>query len=170
MRDHYKDYHKEDLGHAKSTKNGKELSQRDYKRAQKAWWAERQVDPLWWRCPKDLVRIYVEEGGWECPVESCKMACESDRIAARDQKSGRAASGYDGLYEDDEGGYTSSAHCASCNGTAYVYNLAGDWENCPRGCVAVGSEQQSAAAYCAEGSWNSGVAYEPEYSSAYSRS
>ncbi|KAG9235133.1 hypothetical protein BJ875DRAFT_345642, partial [Amylocarpus encephaloides] len=79
-RDHYKDYHKEDLGTYKMARAGsknKEVSEV----MQRAWQDERICDPSWWRCSKCLDRVWIENSKWQCP--RCNKSCEQGRIERR---------------------------------------------------------------------------------------
>lgn len=82
LRDHYKNYHFEDLGRAK--KNEK-MSLEERQRAEEIWQLERRIDANWWRCPHDLIRIHIAEKGFIC--DTCNQPCEQERITAR-QKNG----------------------------------------------------------------------------------
>lgn len=126
LRDHYRDYHKEDIGGSKATRKSKDPGQ-----ALEDWWAERIVKSSWWRCPKDLKRVRVEVDGFECP--DCKTACDQDRVKAREKESGEVESGYVGYSKDTACG----GDCLTCNSTGYVMDLAGIWEYCPKNCVKV---------------------------------
>ena len=136
MRDHYKDYHKEDVGHPKCTRNnGKDMHRKERRKAEAEWWDERKIDPHWWRCPKCLVRIKVDEKSWECDV--CKLPCENERIdarqqiAARQQKSQKSTV-YPATHEP---GYGRPA-CLACNEYGYVDSRMGYWDVCPSMCAA----------------------------------
>ena len=78
-RDHYKEFHKEDMGTFKSPKTNVDKTTLQKKELQ--WKNERVITPDWWRCPKCLDRIYVESEGWQC--KTCKRECEPHRIQAR---------------------------------------------------------------------------------------
>ena len=66
-RDHYRDYHKEDL--VKRGLNPERVAE---------WLRARPgVDLRWWRCDKCLKRVIVETNGWECP--ECNRPCEIER-------------------------------------------------------------------------------------------
>ncbi|EHK98473.1 hypothetical protein M7I_5718 [Glarea lozoyensis 74030] len=56
-RDHYKEFHKEDIGSYKGAKNNIDKAQ--WQAKQQQWADERQIKPEWWRCPRCLDRIYV---------------------------------------------------------------------------------------------------------------
>ncbi|CAJ2503321.1 Uu.00g107150.m01.CDS01 [Anthostomella pinea] len=71
-RDHYRDYHNEDL-----TRRGSSKENRD-------WWKSRNVDAKWWRCTKCLRRISIENKGFECA--RCKTTCEAERRNVRGYK------------------------------------------------------------------------------------
>ncbi|KAI1085311.1 hypothetical protein F5B20DRAFT_575778 [Whalleya microplaca] len=68
-RDHYRDYHNEDILRRGANNESNE------------WWQSRNVDRKWWRCPKCLSRIYVKSDGFDCA--KCKTKCESDRRKLR---------------------------------------------------------------------------------------
>jgi hypothetical protein len=68
LRNHLRDYHKEDLP-KKGTKSTAE------------WLRERNVQPKWWRCYTCLIRIEIRRDGFVCP--SCNQFCESGRQSLR---------------------------------------------------------------------------------------
>lgn len=68
-REHYRDYHNEDILRRGSHKETKE------------WWKNRNVDSKWWRCAKCLSRISIDSNGFECA--KCKTACEPERQRLR---------------------------------------------------------------------------------------
>jgi len=69
LRNHLRDYHKEDLP-KKGTKSTVE------------WLRERNVQPKWWRCYTCLIRIEIRRHGFVCP--SCNQVCESERQSLRE--------------------------------------------------------------------------------------
>ncbi|KAI2467009.1 hypothetical protein F4781DRAFT_328172 [Annulohypoxylon bovei var. microspora] len=71
-REHYRDYHNEDLLRRGSNKESSE------------WWDSRNVDPKWWRCAKCLSRISIDSKRFECP--KCKTTCEPERRKLRGYK------------------------------------------------------------------------------------
>jgi len=79
MRDHFRDYHKEDIGGSKKRIN-KSGNYKDDS-IDKAWLAACIISADWWRCAGCLKRQKVDSGGWEC--QYCKRDCEPDRIDAR---------------------------------------------------------------------------------------
>jgi hypothetical protein len=120
-RDHLRDYHKEDLGQAKGAKRE---NPKKWEQAQKAWLAERNIKPYWWRCAKCLSRVQVREEGWEC--RKCNMACESERKASRDQMmtEGPTANSY-------ELAAACFLDCSTCNGTGWTKDGHRGWAACP---------------------------------------
>ncbi|KAI1372011.1 hypothetical protein F4677DRAFT_277168 [Hypoxylon crocopeplum] len=71
-REHYRDYHLEDL------------KPRGPKKESSEWWNTRKVDSKWFRCTKCLSRIPIDSKGWECA--KCKTACEPERRNLRGYK------------------------------------------------------------------------------------
>lgn len=125
-----KDYHKEDIGSAKKTKN---LSEKEWKRAVRRWREERQITPNWWRCVKCLIRV---KDSWSCP--ECKQTCESKRVTVRQQMAQNltprpqdaddmAISNYSNDYDQSSASYLA---CTICQ-TGWIENLeSGFWEPC----------------------------------------
>ncbi|KAI0012271.1 hypothetical protein F4779DRAFT_83034 [Xylariaceae sp. FL0662B] len=72
-REHYRDYHSEDL-----LRRGGQGPRRD---ESPDWWRRRNVDPRWWRCPKCLARIHVDADGFDCA--RCGVQCEPERRRLR---------------------------------------------------------------------------------------
>lgn len=70
-REHYREYHREDLVKNKQ----KDAAQ---------WLEDRNVVSSWWRCSKCLKRNPTDRG-WECGG-GCNHTCEKVRIAARESK------------------------------------------------------------------------------------
>ncbi|KAI1476310.1 hypothetical protein F4774DRAFT_245870 [Daldinia eschscholtzii] len=68
-REHYRDYHQEDLSRRGPNKENSE------------WWKSRKVDITWWRCPKCLSRIAIDSKGFQCG--KCKTTCEPERRKLR---------------------------------------------------------------------------------------
>ena len=68
LRNHLRDFHKEDLP-KKGTKASKE------------WLKERNVRPGWWRCYSCLKRVEIRHDGYTCPT--CNQVCEQDRQGLR---------------------------------------------------------------------------------------
>ncbi|KAI1333725.1 hypothetical protein F5Y15DRAFT_327502 [Xylariaceae sp. FL0016] len=64
-RDHYRDYHHEDL------------TRRGSKKEDGEWWKSRNIHLKWWRCTKCLHRIDIKSQGFDCP--RCKATCETER-------------------------------------------------------------------------------------------
>jgi len=73
FRHHLRDFHKEDL--LLKSQRGADVG---------GWLRKRPVDLRWWRCWKCLLRIKLEENGWECP--ECRQVCERERQVARNEK------------------------------------------------------------------------------------
>lgn len=71
-REHYRDYHMEDLLRRGSNKETPE------------WWDSRNVNPEWWRCAKCLSRIPIDGKRFEC--SKCKTTCEPERRKLRGYK------------------------------------------------------------------------------------
>ncbi|XDG04070.1 hypothetical protein ABKA04_003685 [Annulohypoxylon sp. FPYF3050] len=71
-REHYRDYHMEDLLRRGSNKESPE------------WWDSRNVNPEWWRCVKCLSRIPIDGKRFEC--SKCKTTCEPERRKLRGYK------------------------------------------------------------------------------------
>ncbi|KAI1105104.1 hypothetical protein F4804DRAFT_153195 [Jackrogersella minutella] len=71
-REHYRDYHLEDMCRRGPNKETNE------------WWKSRKVDPKWWRCPKCLSRISIDNKGFDCA--KCKTTCEPERRKLRGYK------------------------------------------------------------------------------------
>ena len=67
-RDHLREYHKEDI-----EKRGVIIDEH--------WLEGRNVNVSWWRCPKCLIKVYVDPSGYDCP--DCKVSCQSKRKDAR---------------------------------------------------------------------------------------
>ncbi|KAL2071683.1 hypothetical protein VTL71DRAFT_12918 [Oculimacula yallundae] len=81
-RDHYKDYHMEDIGAARGQKEAKsEKEKHAWQKKQKAWLAARKISALHWRCAKCLTKVWVNKHGYTCSV--CTSQCETDRVTAR---------------------------------------------------------------------------------------
>ncbi|OLN97118.1 hypothetical protein CCHL11_02062 [Colletotrichum chlorophyti] len=72
LRTHMAEVHKEDV--KTTVKNGDMTPE---------WFATRKIYYQWWRCPKCLERIKVEENGWECPNDGGK--CEDKRREFREK-------------------------------------------------------------------------------------
>ncbi|KAI1501461.1 hypothetical protein F5X99DRAFT_409045 [Biscogniauxia marginata] len=72
-RDHYRDYHCDDL-----------VRRGSHHKEDREWWRSRNVDPKWWRCTKCLARIPIESQGFECT--RCKTTCETERRNIRGYK------------------------------------------------------------------------------------
>lgn len=87
LRDHYKEYHKEDLGEPKGFKSAKERGRWEEK--QREWDAERKIDLDWWRCPKCLDRVEIKKNGWNCTT--CKRDCDTRRKEIREKLRSEAA-------------------------------------------------------------------------------
>lgn len=118
FRDHFKCYHKEDIGPAPGERGRGGKESRNRQQARESWLAERRISEKWWRCAHCLVRNYVAEVGWIC--SSCKGACEEDRRAARE-----------GVTSTDS--YTVTTPypaCGSCSGHGWVDNGYGAWLSC----------------------------------------
>ncbi|CAG8982122.1 hypothetical protein HYALB_00003214 [Hymenoscyphus albidus] len=120
-RDHYKEYHKEDIGEYKGSKSAKDKSR--WQAKQREWEAERKIDPYWWRCPKCLDRVKIEKSGWTCP--GCKKECDGSRYEARmrllnsSRTDDRSLGDSDPALQSDST-YHSYLHCSTCNDTGYV--------------------------------------------------
>lgn len=71
LRNHLRDYHKEDLP-KKGTKSSAE------------WLKERNVQSKWWRCYSCLKRVEIRREGFTCP--DCHQVCEPDRQSLRERK------------------------------------------------------------------------------------
>lgn len=46
--------------------------------AHKIWLDERKYNSKWWRCARCLMRINIEESGYDCLA--CKFVCEDDHV------------------------------------------------------------------------------------------
>ena len=130
-RDHLKDYHKEDIGSAKKTKN---LSDKEWRRTERRWREERQITPNWWRCVKCLLRV---KDSWSCP--ECKQPCEPKRITARQQMAQNLTPPLQSTdevafpnYGDDQDHYsTSYLKCTTCQASGWIASVDGTcWEPC----------------------------------------
>jgi hypothetical protein len=67
FRDHYRDFHNEDL----TRKTGEKAD----------WYESRNVSTKWWRCAKCLGRTQIAEHGWVCA--KCGSHCETSRRQLR---------------------------------------------------------------------------------------
>lgn len=68
-RDHYRDFHLEDLARRKGESDD--------------WYQQRKNVPRsWWRCTRCLGRIRVEKYNFECP--RCRVPCDKKRQRLRD--------------------------------------------------------------------------------------
>ncbi|KAK7749181.1 hypothetical protein SLS62_008362 [Diatrype stigma] len=100
-RDHYREYHKEDLvrrspggggggggsssslspcpslSSSSSSRASSSSSSSSRKRETAEWWADRNVSKKWWRCAKCLRRVAIQLDGFEC--RDCKAVCETER-------------------------------------------------------------------------------------------
>jgi hypothetical protein len=111
----------EDLGQLKRAKNE---DRQKWERAQKAWLAERNINPDWWRCAKCLSRVHIDKEGWEC--HKCSGTCEQERRESRQIKGeDRAAYPYESAPASFE------ANCSICAGTAWIDSGNGSWAACP---------------------------------------
>lgn len=143
LRDHLKEYHKEDLGEAKRPKNRKAMTDKQWREAQVAWKSERLVSSVWWRCVKCLKRVYILKEGWQCSI--CNLQCEVERIETRRQRTEA------GRQLQHEAPSTFDQVCQMCNGSTWIPNLdiASGWENCPN------CQQSTPALYADTGDfWN----------------
>ncbi|KAF7557199.1 hypothetical protein G7046_g6110 [Stylonectria norvegica] len=68
FRDHLREFHMEDI-----LKRGVSTNEE--------WFEGRYLATTWWRCPKCLVRIYIQRHGFDCP--ECKTSCEPKRKERR---------------------------------------------------------------------------------------
>lgn len=67
-RDHYRDYHLEDLARRRGESDD--------------WYRQRRHVPrTWWRCTRCLQRVRVDESNFECPT--CRVACDGKRQRLR---------------------------------------------------------------------------------------
>lgn len=126
-RDHYRDYHKEDLGCAKREKK---LQRKEWLKAQQIWLEERVIDPRWWRCARCLSRMYVDKDSWEC--RDCKTQCEAERMESRQRlQKNPLTDGHN--YGDPSSSYnTINSGCTTCGATGWVmseYSESG-WDPC----------------------------------------
>ncbi|RKU49502.1 hypothetical protein DL546_008519 [Coniochaeta pulveracea] len=71
LRNHLRDYHKEDLP-KKGTKTTAE------------WLRERNIQPKWWRCYACLQRVDIRRDGFMC--RHCNQVCEPERQSLREKK------------------------------------------------------------------------------------
>lgn len=137
-RDHYKEFHKEDIGEPKGGKLTKDRARWEEK--QREWEAERRRDLDWWRCPKCLDRVHVKKNGWTC--SGCKRNCERSRIDARTKPATTStvedksllvgSDGQNGL--DYRSPYPGYPYCGTCKDTRSVANSIGGYDNCPSCC------------------------------------
>jgi len=77
-RDHYKEYHKEDIG---GPNRHIKMDKERWQAKREQWEEERQISADWWRCPKCLGRVQIATDGWYCTP--CKRDCEEHRKTAR---------------------------------------------------------------------------------------
>ncbi|KAG9245144.1 hypothetical protein BJ878DRAFT_33263 [Calycina marina] len=78
-RNHYKDFHHEDVGKAVKKEN---MSEREWQKAQQVWRESRVITAQFWRCAKCLNRV---RNSWTC----CNQRCEKERIADRPEMTHR---------------------------------------------------------------------------------
>lgn len=100
LRDHYREVHKEDVWPAEAVTGGERFNSRE-----NTYFRSRN----WWRCPMDLMKVYINESGWKCA--SCGVACAPDRIVAREPQRPSLASRHSG--EDNNDGPRDSAQYSS---------------------------------------------------------
>lgn len=72
FRDHLREFHKEDI---EKRGGGSVVKDED------SVINDRNTPSSWWRCAKCLVRNYVEESGYDCPL--CKTSCQAKRKEIR---------------------------------------------------------------------------------------
>jgi hypothetical protein len=124
LRDHLRDFHKEDIGFAKGEKSSKDIEKhRKWQQAQKIWLAERNISDKHWRCAKCLIMNYVAQAGWQC--SNCKRECEEDRIRARQRY---ATEEQTPEYPKGTPAYEA---CDTCNGLDWIEDQYGAFEPCP---------------------------------------
>jgi len=121
-RDHYRDYHKEDIGAAKAQKN---LDSKQFLKIQETWKNERKISANWWRCARCLTKVYVDPNGWGCP--GCKSPCETERITSRQRLSENAEQDTEFSLTSSDAQVTSydTSACSYCGGTGWVANYFG---------------------------------------------
>jgi hypothetical protein len=136
-RDHLRDYHKEDIGSAKTdkmAKNNKEI----YANLQRDWLKERYTRPGSWRCGKCLVKVDVKIHGWDCP--ECKTSCEGDRVKVRQLLAGENGKAEKeetygesmgmALEQNEYYSYSGPTACSVCEGSEWIEDGYGAWQPC----------------------------------------
>lgn len=128
-RDHLRDFHKEDIGHAKkSTKNitkyGKKEADRRWQEEQRTWLAERNISEKHWRCARCLTKVSVADHEWTC--SACHNRCEQERIDMRMKMPVEVE-----VPVEVDGYAPNPYECFYCNGTQWVGNEQTEWEACP---------------------------------------
>jgi hypothetical protein len=135
-RQHYREYHAEDLikrGNSKPKPGKVNRSTRKPETAEKFLAARTDhINLRWWRCSKCMRRVRVGDDGYVCP---CKAVCEPERVAWREKarKSGtpaRAAGSTAGFSSDPLDYWTA---CEKC-GDMWLPDKRDPqpWVSCPR--------------------------------------
>ena len=109
-REHYREYHMEDLIKRNEPRVEEFLAKR-----------VSHVKAHWWRCTKCLQRVIVSRNGYKCA--KCEQSCEPKRVAMRKKIS---------VERDDDKGYTaegSASKCFQCHDSKRI--PATIWLPCP---------------------------------------
>lgn len=83
-REHYREYHSEDLIKRGQPKHGKHKNSKKRPETVEEFLASRikGLNLSWWRCVKCLQRVQVNSDGYTC--STCKLPCESERVTFRE--------------------------------------------------------------------------------------
>jgi hypothetical protein len=88
-REHYREYHTEDLIKRGQPKPSKSKNSKKKPETVEEFLAARinNLHLSWWRCSKCIQRVYVNSDEYTCP--NCNLACELERVTCRENEATR---------------------------------------------------------------------------------
>jgi hypothetical protein len=135
-REHYREYHAEDLvkrglpKHSKASKQG----QKPLETVEQFLAARlKNLNLSWWRCSKCFERVQVDNHGYMCP--KCNQPCEPVRVDWRERAlaSGKGPQVGDSITESSSASFDYMTGCGQCENTWLPDEEdPGLWVSCPR--------------------------------------
>ena len=138
-REHYREYHIEDLIKRGKPKPKSSKVKRNQKKPETLdeFLAARinNINLSWWRCSKCMQRGKVSADGYVCPNPDCKAACEPERVACREnaRKLGNPAQAAGSTLGASSAPSSSFKACGKCENTWIPDKIDPKlWVSCPR--------------------------------------
>jgi hypothetical protein len=135
-REHYREFHTEDLIKRGQPKHIKAKHSKKKPETAEEFLAARiqNLNLRWWRCSKCIQRVDVNSDGYTCPT--CKLPCEPERVTCRENEATRRENARNSAKNSSSLDPAQTDYvigCGQCENTWLPdENDGNSWVSCPR--------------------------------------